>query len=236
MSTCSVARRAAIAAALSAAALSAIAGPSDHSFAWTHVIGSATLLINGADLRTATNRGWVDESGFNNFGGASSNYIAGICGSSDECSGSDKDAHNYFAFDMGAAGTISSAVLTLYQPGPADTGGLHGFLSQYPVLTYSLWDSEFNPTSDDGVAVYADLGSGISYGAIDLTDASNGTYVSITLNAAGIAALQAAADMRESAYIGGAIAAVPEPQTVVLMALGLAAVGLAARRRERTPG
>ncbi|HRI18571.1 MAG TPA: hypothetical protein PL196_08625, partial [Burkholderiaceae bacterium] len=198
--------RAVVAAALSTAAVAAVAGPSNHSFAWTHIIGSATLLINGTDTRTATNRGWVDDLGTNNFGGAASNYIAGVCGSSDECSGGDREAHNYFAFDMGAAGTITSAVLTLYQPGPADTGGLHGFLSQYPSLTYSLWDSTLNPTTDSGVGLYTDLGSGINYGSIVLTDASNGTFVSISLNAAAIAALQAAADVRGSAYIGGAIA------------------------------
>jgi len=213
----------------------ALAGPSDHSFAWTQQsIGSATLLVNGSSVFTASNRGWVNDAGANNFGGTGGNYIAGICGSSDGCGGSDDDHHNYFAFNVVGLTGVSSAVLRLYQPSATDTGNATqvGFLSQSSSLSYTLWDALLDPTSSSGMGLYNDLASGASFGSIIVDASTNGTTVSVTLNANGLTALQAAAATGGAFYLGGAIGAVPEPETYALMLLGLGAVGAAARRRK----
>ena len=54
---------------LSALSPAVLAGPSDHSFAWTAgASGSAELWLDGTDMFTATNRGWIAQNGTNNFG------------------------------------------------------------------------------------------------------------------------------------------------------------------------
>lgn len=208
-----------------------VAGPSDHSFAWTHQTGNTAVLeVNGSTFLTATHRGWVDQIGNNNFGGPSDNYIAGVCGSSDGCSGGDDDHHNYFAFDLaGLAGNaVTTAVLRLSQP----SGPNFGFLSQLPSLSYSLFDVLLNPTTDTGLGLFVDLGSGTSFASVVVDSSSNGSVVAINFNAAGLAALQASAAAGSAFYVGGAVAAVPEPQSYALLLLGLGLIAGLARSRK----
>lgn len=214
---------------LSALSPAVLAGPSDHSFAWTAGSGgSAELWLDGGSVvLTATNRGWIAQNGTNNFGGASGNYIAGVCGSSDACLGDDLDRHNYFVFDLSDVHSVSSAELRLLQPASPD-----GFASQWPSLTYSLYDVTAGYPTDpiyDQLALYADLGSGISFGSVVLDSSSNGTTVVITFNAAGISELYSSLDSQF--YVGGAVA-VPEPETYAMLLAGLGLLGFAARRRK----
>lgn len=216
---------------LSAVSSSASAGLSDHSFAWTHGIGSAQLVLNGSTTLTATNRGWVDEFGTNNFGGATGNYIVGTCGSSDSCVGSDTYANNYFAFDIDGISGTTSAVLNLYQPAVGENGGADGgFLSQSSSLLYTLFDVSGNPLTDSGLGIFGDLASGISYGSFVVDSSSNGTIVSIALNAAAVSAINGGSD---TFFIGGTISPVPEPATYGMLLAGLGMLGFMVRRRNQ---
>lgn len=216
---------------LSAVSSSASAGLSDHSFAWTHGIGSAQLVLNGSTTLTATNRGWVDEFGTNNFGGATGNYIVGTCGSSDSCVGSDTYANNYFAFDIDGISGTTSAVLNLYQPAVGENGGADGgFLSQSSSLLYTLFDVSGNPLTDSGLGIFGDLASGVSYGSFVVDSSSNGTIVSIALNAAAVSAINGGTD---TFFIGGTISPVPEPATYGMLLAGLGMLGFMVRRRNQ---
>jgi hypothetical protein len=199
---------------------------------------TTTLLLNGTTTLTATSRGWVSETGSNNGGGASANYLAGRCGSSDLCAGDDKFFNNYFVFNLGTftGGTITSAVLQLQQNGSATQPG---YISPTPSLTYTLWDSSIAAASMPGtgtIAFYDDLGSGTAFGSTVVTAATNGTIVGISFNATGLAALNAAG--RNAFGFGGSInaapGAVPESATWMMMIAGFGIVGGAMRRRQRT--
>jgi hypothetical protein len=80
-----------------------------------------------------------------------------------------------------------------------------------------------------GVAGYSDLGSGLRYGAHWVSDADEGTVVSIALNAAARASLSAAAGSDWA--IGGALKLdIPETTTFILLGAGLVSRGLIRRR------
>lgn len=226
-----------IAASLVFAATPALAGPSEASFAWTlGAPGSATLLINGTDVITASNRGWVDSSGSNNFGGSGGNYIAGICGSSDGCAGSNSLHNNYFVFDVANyVGQVNSLVLNLAQPSNVDGISSHdGYISINPSETYSLWDISADPRSNSGVPLFNDLGSGLFFGSTVVNAATNGTTVSITLNANALSQLNRTTS--GLFWLGGTLrgaGGVPEPSTWLMLIAGFGMIGAGMRRRAR---
>jgi len=187
-------------------------------------------VLNGSTTLTATNRGWVDEFGVNNFGSATGNYIVGTCGSSDSCSGSDTFANNYFAFDLHGITGATSAVLNLYQPAVGENGGADGgFLSQSAALVYTLFDVSGNPLTDSGLGIFGDLASGVSYASIAIGSSSNGNIVSIPLNAAAVSAINGT----DTFFIGGTISPVPEPATYGMLLAGLGLLGFTVRRRNQ---
>lgn len=211
------------ASALSVSGLS-FAGLSNATFAYSGGEPANYLQLNGSSQVIEFSRGWVDQTGVNNGGGSGANYIAGICGSSDSCTGNDSEYHNYFAFNFNNlfSGSVNSASLVLHQPGT-------GYITPASTITYTLFDVGSNPSLGSGVALYNDLGSGISYGTVVVDASSAGGLVTVNFNAAGLAALNAAVSSNTNFYVGGAVAAVPEPATWALSAAGL--LLLALRRR-----
>ena len=199
----------------------------------------ATLLIDGNTLLTATNRGWIDQTGLNNAGGPDGNYIAGFCGSSDACKGADLEYHNYFKFDLASISSAGSAILNLYQPDDAfGFAGLDGYVSPNPSITYALYDftSGGDISAATGFGAYQDLANGLSFGSTVITAASNGGTVSFALNAAGLTALNASAG--GAFAFGGAILnaappAVPEPASWAMMVGGFGLIGGGLRQRRR---
>ncbi|RQO63481.1 hypothetical protein DBR47_02815 [Paucibacter sp. KBW04] len=211
------------ASALSVSGLS-FAGFSNATFAYSGGSTTNYLQLNGSNQVIEFSRGWVDQTGSNNGGGSGANYIAGVCGSSDGCFGNDAEYHNYFAFNFNNlfSGTVNTASLVLNQPS-------NGYITPASTITYTLFDVSSNPSLGSGVALYNDLGSGISYGTVVVDASSAGGLVTVNFNAAGLAALNAAVSNNTNFYVGGAVAAVPEPATWALSAAGL--LLLALRRR-----
>jgi hypothetical protein len=179
---------------------------------------------------------------------------------------------NYLVFDLSSLNSqlggldVSSATLTLTQPG--------FYSSADPTETFTLWDFTGNvtalknysfsnhPNAADAATIRDDLRSGTSYGSATISKPVSGglSDITITLNAAGIAALNTTLDSANLLFaIGGFsdtltgqqllfqsstggpniahldVGAVPEPSTWAMMILGFAGVGfMAYRRRNQT--
>lgn len=177
--------------------------------------------------------------------------------------------NNYFLFDLsGVSGPITSATLRVYNPNASVSAGFsYGYTSSDPTETYAVFDvstaaadlaAGYGIGSLAGQAIFSDLGSGPNFGTTTTSLADNGKFVEISLNASGLAALNAAYGMfalggtittldalvnKESlfasAYLSSVtpnvpqlvISSVPEPSGSALWMAGLGLLGLAARRR-----
>jgi hypothetical protein len=150
-----------------------------NAIALGHVGLSGTLILN------ATNSGWWNHSGFHSA--SNTNYLAGL-----EFGVTYRD---FFVFDLASVTLpIAAAEIRIYNP---------VFASPDPTETYALFDvstplSALQATGSGQTGIFADLGTGVSFGTRAFSVADNGQTVSIALNAAAVASLNAG--------IGGAIA------------------------------
>jgi large repetitive protein len=153
---------------------------------------SASTAIAATTTLNTTDSGWYDNTGFHNP--SNQNYFTG------DNSGS--ELRSFFTFDLSSiAPTVTSATLRLY-----NQAGV-GYVSPNASETFNLFDVTTPIASltagTGGVGAFADLGMGISYGTRVVSAADNGTTIEFTLNAAAIAAINAAAG--SSFALGGAL-------------------------------
>jgi hypothetical protein len=128
----------------------------------------------------ASERGWVSTGVPNNNGSdAGNNYLAGQLLSN--------NYRNWFEFSIPAfSGTLNSATLILSQPQP---GGHVG-----DDLVYSVYGLDSQPVQ------FTDVNDALPYGSV-ITDSNSNGSVSITLDAAALAAI--AGDEGTNFFIGG---------------------------------
>jgi len=107
------------------------------------------------------------------------------------------EIRNFFVFDLsGLTEPVVGATLELYCPSdPPDAGD--GYRSPDSFERYALWEvvTDVATLTAGGAGltgIYDDLGGGTPFGQIDMTEADNGTVVSIGLNHNAEASIEAA--------------------------------------------
>jgi hypothetical protein len=185
--------------------------------------GAQTFSISDSQIDVGVNNaGWWSPT--NGNADANDNYIVGSIDF-----GGLVYFHNFFTFDLADLnGPVTDAELRISRSGSNDTSG--GFGS----VEYTLWDVstdylDLNANDGTSQAIFDDLGSGTSYGSVNVPDDGSPDPLVITLNAAGIQAINRSSGNFFS--IGGALPAVPEPASLALLLLGGGAAAFRARRR-----
>jgi hypothetical protein len=157
---------------------------------------SGVQQAEAATILTHVDRGWYAD--FGSHSTSNENYLTGRYFGT--------DYRSFFVFDLsGVTETITSATLKLWNPSsPPNTEA--GFSSPDASETLALYDVSTSTASltggTGGVSAFTDLGSGTSFGSTTISAADNGSFVTITLNASALSALNSAGGLFS---IGGAL-------------------------------
>ena len=190
----------------------------DSFFAGASTFNSGNNLNIDGNAFYNTDSGWIRDTG-QHFGG-NANYITGLCVN---CGG--YWYHSYFSFDLsnfaGNAGTASWNV--------------YSYLIQYDPGTYLLYGTSLSPSdvysgnTFTSVALYNALVAGPLIGSIWVTPGNSYENITVNLNGAGIAWLDAHAG--GPAVLGADFQEIPEPGTLMLLGTGLiGALGVIRRK------
>lgn len=181
----------------------------------------ARLELNGTTTLEASNQGWWDQ--FGSHASDNPSYVAGLCGTSDACMNlQDTVYRDFFVFDLSNfVGTVNSAKLILFNP--ADPPG-PGYISTHPVEIFEVRGINISPlnlTANGTLRtdIFNDLGSGSLYGQVSISEADDGTDVTIALNALSVQTIRAT--VGSTIAFSGSVRDIPEPRAACLTAVGL---------------
>jgi hypothetical protein len=212
------------------------ASASDYLFGFSSYDGDETLTVDVAGggapvvLSTDGNQGWWSATYPNSPG--NTNYFAGSLTSG----GTTAYLRDFFSFALSslAGDTVTAATLSLGQFWSVSDSG--NASEQYTLYGVSLPATVLDDTGGTSAAIYNALAAGSPYGSFSVPVTGFGfDSDSFTLNAAGIAALNAAiAGSADSFSIGGSLAspaAIPEPTSLLSISASLFGLAFARRRR-----
>lgn len=150
------------------------------AFGATQIAHADTVTVS------ATDAGIYSSSGFSSA--INTSYFVG------RSSTTGNETRNFFVFDLTAIplGTTSATLQILNPAGGFVGTDASNTVTFYDVVTPVATLTAGSAAGATGQAIFADLGTGLSYGSLSVTPADNGTLLSIQLNAAAIAAINAA--------------------------------------------
>jgi hypothetical protein len=177
------------------------------------------ILTDGSNSIQATQTGWFNQEGTHEAN--NNNYFVGNFGGNFEL-------RNFFSFD--ARGVFNTAWLEI---GNDPSSGFNpGAGTSVTWTLYDLATTIDTSLQYSDVSIFNDLGTGTVYGSVTVSGPTS--LVKVSLNNAGLAALNAAANAGTAFNVGGSLSfsdVVPEPASWAMMIAGFGLVGAAMRRR-----
>lgn len=202
--------------------------------------GTVTVNTYGPRLAGGPNHGWWSDEVANYDG--NDNFATGF--------NSVYNSRGFFSFDLSELEITSLTGAVLELPQGLMTGPVDLF----------LWDvtsdpAAVNANSGINAAIYADLGSGTEYGRLHIDLIGQTSLVSVELNAAGLAALEAtegfftigasapgeylifgnSEGMRPQLVLQGEVRVIPEPPVAGMLTAGLVLLAVAGTWRKAEP-